>query len=213
MTGPIDEEVARHDRVAIGRARRSNELAPPLGAAVKVARSVPIDQHQSRLSRARSRLATHPPEMPKRAKRQQGDVANLESSARYFGGFLGEPNDSHRGGRGEFAGDGIGVLTSWKFTNMPYCGNLDGASGPFTPAAGSVRLDRSSARRSRRQWQGPQGEAKCGFVTYEASMIRINPRIAIADDEIEFDFIRSSGPGGQNVNKVVDGRAAAVRRP
>jgi len=33
-------------------------------------------------------------------------------------------------------------------------------------------------------------------------MIRINPRIAIADDEIEFDFIRSSGPGGQNVNKV-----------
>jgi ribosome-associated protein len=33
-------------------------------------------------------------------------------------------------------------------------------------------------------------------------MIRINPRIAIAEDEIEFDFIRSSGPGGQNVNKV-----------
>jgi ribosome-associated protein len=33
-------------------------------------------------------------------------------------------------------------------------------------------------------------------------MIRINPRIALADEEIEFDFIRSSGPGGQNVNKV-----------
>jgi len=33
-------------------------------------------------------------------------------------------------------------------------------------------------------------------------MIRINPRIVIDEREIEFDFIRSSGPGGQNVNKV-----------
>jgi len=33
-------------------------------------------------------------------------------------------------------------------------------------------------------------------------MIRINDRISIADDEIEENFIRSSGPGGQNVNKL-----------
>jgi ribosome-associated protein len=33
-------------------------------------------------------------------------------------------------------------------------------------------------------------------------MIRISPGIVIDDREIEFDFIRSSGPGGQNVNKV-----------
>jgi ribosome-associated protein len=30
----------------------------------------------------------------------------------------------------------------------------------------------------------------------------INPRIDIPDDELQFTFVRSSGPGGQNVNKV-----------
>src|SRR5215475_4687256 len=33
-------------------------------------------------------------------------------------------------------------------------------------------------------------------------MIRINDRISIDDSEIEESFIRSSGPGGQNVNKL-----------
>lgn len=33
-------------------------------------------------------------------------------------------------------------------------------------------------------------------------MIRINSSIALDDSEIEESFIRSSGPGGQNVNKV-----------
>jgi ribosome-associated protein len=33
-------------------------------------------------------------------------------------------------------------------------------------------------------------------------MIRIGPTIAIAEDEISETFIRASGPGGQNVNKV-----------
>ncbi len=33
-------------------------------------------------------------------------------------------------------------------------------------------------------------------------MIQITPRLAIAENELTFKFIRASGPGGQNVNKV-----------
>ena len=33
-------------------------------------------------------------------------------------------------------------------------------------------------------------------------MIRITPRISLDESEISMDFVRSSGPGGQNVNKV-----------
>jgi ribosome-associated protein len=33
-------------------------------------------------------------------------------------------------------------------------------------------------------------------------MIRINSRVSIDENELDFEFIRASGPGGQNVNKV-----------
>ena len=33
-------------------------------------------------------------------------------------------------------------------------------------------------------------------------MIHITPTLTISDDELTIDFVRSSGPGGQNVNKV-----------
>ena len=33
-------------------------------------------------------------------------------------------------------------------------------------------------------------------------MIEITPTISIDEAELEFDFVRSAGPGGQNVNKV-----------
>ena len=33
-------------------------------------------------------------------------------------------------------------------------------------------------------------------------MIRITPEISLRESELKWDFIRSSGPGGQNVNKV-----------
>jgi ribosome-associated protein len=33
-------------------------------------------------------------------------------------------------------------------------------------------------------------------------MLLVPPHIRISDDELKFTFVRSSGPGGQNVNKV-----------
>lgn len=33
-------------------------------------------------------------------------------------------------------------------------------------------------------------------------MIEVNDRITIPDEELEWSFVRSGGPGGQNVNKV-----------
>ncbi|HEX7541800.1 MAG TPA: alternative ribosome rescue aminoacyl-tRNA hydrolase ArfB [Anaerolineales bacterium] len=33
-------------------------------------------------------------------------------------------------------------------------------------------------------------------------MLQISPTLSIPDDELTFAFIRASGPGGQNVNKV-----------
>jgi ribosome-associated protein len=34
------------------------------------------------------------------------------------------------------------------------------------------------------------------------SMLTVSPQIRIPDDELRFSFVRSSGPGGQNVNKL-----------
>jgi ribosome-associated protein len=33
-------------------------------------------------------------------------------------------------------------------------------------------------------------------------MIEINPSLSLDENELHFEFVRSSGPGGQNVNKV-----------
>jgi ribosome-associated protein len=37
---------------------------------------------------------------------------------------------------------------------------------------------------------------------YAVAMIRITPEIIIDENELQMEFVRSSGPGGQNVNKV-----------
>ncbi len=47
-------------------------------------------------------------------------------------------------------------------------------------------------------------------------MIRINDNISLHENEIQLDFVRSSGPGGQNINKVssaVQLRFDAARSP
>jgi ribosome-associated protein len=43
------------------------------------------------------------------------------------------------------------------------------------------------------------------------SLIQVNSQIAVPRREIEFSFVRSSGPGGQNVNKVAS--KAVLRWP
>ncbi len=47
-------------------------------------------------------------------------------------------------------------------------------------------------------------------------MLRITPALAIEDDELQERFVRASGPGGQNVNKVASAvqlRFDAARSP
>ena len=40
------------------------------------------------------------------------------------------------------------------------------------------------------------------FYRYTCTMIEITPNFSIDENELQFAFVRSSGPGGQNVNKV-----------
>ena len=43
------------------------------------------------------------------------------------------------------------------------------------------------------------------FNCYTSTMIEVTPSLSLDENEIQLDFIRSSGPGGQNVNKVATG--------
>jgi ribosome-associated protein len=40
------------------------------------------------------------------------------------------------------------------------------------------------------------------MLIYLSGMIEITPSISLEEGEIQYDFMRASGPGGQNVNKV-----------
>jgi len=52
------------------------------------------------------------------------------------------------------------------------------------------------ARRSRRLTQIHRS------IEYPFLMLRVNDHLSIDDSELDYEFARSSGPGGQNVNKV-----------
>lgn len=47
-----------------------------------------------------------------------------------------------------------------------------------------------------------RGEIKFGYEQILIMAVQINPNLAIDENEIQFEFVRASGPGGQNVNKV-----------
>jgi ribosome-associated protein len=56
----------------------------------------------------------------------------------------------------------------------------------------------------------------CAWIVYDMCMLKITETISIEDWELTESFIRSSGPGGQNVNKVetaVELRFEAERSP
>lgn len=53
-------------------------------------------------------------------------------------------------------------------------------------------------------------------MTTNGRFIRVTPRILLRDEDLQFQFVRASGPGGQNVNKVstaVELRFDAARCP
>ena len=45
---------------------------------------------------------------------------------------------------------------------------------------------------------------------YTCPMIEITPSFSIDESELQFAFVRSSGPGGQNVNKVATAVQLAI---
>ena len=56
----------------------------------------------------------------------------------------------------------------------------------------------SAARQSRHLFT----YTKVSPIRYDSPMIKVNEEVAIDERELDYEFARSSGPGGQNVNKV-----------
>jgi ribosome-associated protein len=76
----------------------------------------------------------------------------------------------------------------------------------FRHGVKAVRAGAGRLRGTTKCWQSGEfrenQSVKDSFAILLANMLEITPNLCVPDSEFEWTYVRSSGPGGQNVNKV-----------
>ncbi len=70
-----------------------------------------------------------------------------------------------------------------------------------TRRPGEILLVRSASHDRDRPTHQKVSTRRIAVPSLQSTMIPITPTLSIAENELHFEFVRSSGPGGQNVNK------------